>query len=759
VNSNLLQRSLPIIFLILLVVVPYWKLTTMQGVMITDDIFTSDLMNDGFPYRAYLGEALKQGEFPLWYPPVYGGFPLVARAESGVCFPPTILLFGLFSPYHALNLLILLTIITAAIGMFLYAREITGSTAGGLAAGLSFAWSGFLVCHIKHLSMVGTVSLFPLAFLALERAAVADQSSRSRYPALSMFSLVFGLQFLSGHIQTAYYAGLVYIFYYLLRIVPLNKSAGKGSRTRNHHPWWKRFLATLGTRTAGSFAIALLLAVGVGAVQLLPTYELVQLSQRAGGVSFDYAAGYSYNPASILTFAVPYAQGDISNASYSGRSVFWEDYAYAGVVVLVLGLTAVVVRRKRWHVKFFGIAAVVAYLIVLGPSTPVFEAVFHLLPGMKFFRFPTRFLFVVDASLAVLGAFGVAWVCERFRTVRTGRPIHPIPSLIVLCVATDLVFFNLRQNPIADMRQWSRPPATAAWLNRDSSEFRIYSPGASEAHRQAFALARGWSGDLTPYLQQREFLQASSNVLYGIPCADGYAQLTPEYVVDIWGDQNRKGGLIYSTASIEQGRFRPTAGFVNILSMANVRYVLSPWPFQDSLMEPVDRMGAVFLTRNPSTLPRAYLVRDSRTVHSAAAARSELVNPAFQPGREAILYDEVHLTPSVEDSSSHADVASKRSNEVIVNTSASGERLLVLSDTDYPGWIAEVDGKETRIHRANLSQRAVVVPPGRHTVRFVFEPPTVRWGFVLTLLSCTLLIAGWAGFRRRAGFVSSSYVD
>jgi len=54
----------------------------MQGVMITDDIFASDLMNDSFPARHYLGAMLQHGEFPLWYSSIYGGFPLIARAEA-----------------------------------------------------------------------------------------------------------------------------------------------------------------------------------------------------------------------------------------------------------------------------------------------------------------------------------------------------------------------------------------------------------------------------------------------------------------------------------------------------------------------------------------------------------------------------------------------------------------------------------------------------------------------------------------------------
>jgi hypothetical protein len=735
---DILRRLLPTGLLVLLVIVPYWKLTTMQGVMITDDVFTSDLMNDGFPYRMYFGEALKQGEFPLWYPPVYGGFPLVARAESGVCSPSTIFFFGLFPPYHALNLYILFTLVTAGIGMFLFAREISGSVAGGLVAGISFSWSGFMVCHIKHLSMLGTVSLFPLALLALERAT-AERGNGWRSRPMLLFSLLFGLQILSGHIQTAYYAGLVYVAYALLRLWPRAEKPGRGRKPASR---WRRFFAPPVRNVAAGVVVAFFVAVGLGAVQLLPTYELVGLSQRAEGVTFEYAADYSYEPANAITFAVPYANGDVSDGSYTERSVFWEDYGYAGAVVLLLALLAVVVQRTRWHVKFFAVAAVGAYLIVLGSHTPVFGVLFHLVPGMKYFRFPTRFLFLVDASLAVLAAFGMGWLSTRLRTLRPAIVARAVPVVIVVCAAADVITMNLRQNPVADMAVWSRPPRTAVQIRADSGDFRIYSPGASEVHRAAFARARGWSGDLSPYVRQREFLQPSSNVLYGLSSADGYAQLTPNHVVDVWGDQNRKGGLVYSTASVQNGVFLPTQAFVHLISLAGVRYVLTPWPLSSPLMDPVDSTGGVYLSRNPSALARAYIAAEVRTAVTPGTARALLASPEFRPGHDVILPVDLHLPPPTANDEGSAHIISSRSNEVVVRTSTAVERLLVLADTDYPGWVAEVDGKATTIYRANLTQRAVVVPAGEHLVRFVFEAPTVRYGALITLLSAVLVLGG-----------------
>lgn len=91
---------------------------------------------------------------------------------------------------------------------------------------------------------------------------------------------------------------------------------------------------------------------------------------------------------------------------------------------------------------------------------------------------------------------------------------------------------------------------------------------------------------------------------------------------------------------------------------------------------------------------------------------------------------------------------------VEVNAETSGNGLLVLSDTFYPGWKARVDGRDTPILRADVNLRAVAFPAGRHTVVFTYEPATVRWGIVLSLAGALAALAalGFIAARaRRAG--------
>jgi uncharacterized membrane protein YfhO len=55
-------------------------------------------------------------------------------------------------------------------------------------------------------------------------------------------------------------------------------------------------------------------------------------------------------------------------------------------------------------------------------------------------------------------------------------------------------------------------------------------------------------------------------------------------------------------------------------------------------------------------------------------------------------------------------------------TTSTADGLLVLHDSYYPGWIAEIDGKAAPILRADILFRAVEVPAGIHRVTFRFAP-------------------------------------
>ncbi|MBZ4191091.1 YfhO family protein [Niabella beijingensis] len=84
----------------------------------------------------------------------------------------------------------------------------------------------------------------------------------------------------------------------------------------------------------------------------------------------------------------------------------------------------------------------------------------------------------------------------------------------------------------------------------------------------------------------------------------------------------------------------------------------------------------------------------------------------------------------------------KYTNDAIEYTSTSNTpQFAVFSEVYYPaGWRATVDGKETPIIKANYFMRGLLVPAGKHTVNFDFEPATVKKGITISYVSSVLIV-------------------
>ncbi len=162
--------------------------------------------------------------------------------------------------------------------------------------------------------------------------------------------------------------------------------------------------------------------------------------------------------------------------------------------------------------------------------------------------------------------------------------------------------------------------------------------------------------------------------------------------------------------------------------------------------------GDVKVYENLDVLPRAYLVHRTLAATDPADAIALLAARAFDPATTAVVEAPLTLdgTAAPDDAATLVAYAPER---VVVATASAAPALLVLSDSDDPGWQATVDGAPAAIHRTNGQVRGVAVPAGRHTVEFVYAPQS--WGRGLIVggvggaLLALLLVGPWLITLRR----------
>ncbi|MGE5785674.1 MAG: YfhO family protein, partial [Myxococcales bacterium] len=683
-------------------------------------------------------------EAPVWSSKLCSGFPIAAGNPLE---PLSLVLFATQPIARALCLLVIALILVAAHGAYGLARRVGADRSGAVLAGIAFAGSGYLVTQLKHLGIVSTVVWLPWGLLLIDCALAnrkppalgeddvvrtAPPSLSERFFCLGLFGAVYAEQIASGFPQSAYISGVTYGLWAVCLLVQLRGKVGR---------------VPLALVLFASLAFVSALAVACGAPSMLPLFELAAHSDRSGKLSFEFASMLPYGWRDLLNFLIPYANGDIADLSYRGKGLFWENYGYVGVatVLLAFGATARAWRRPR--VLLLVGLAVGCMAMVLGRQTPLFYFAWKYVPGMSSFRFPTRFLVVVDLMLAILGAIGLRYLrldLERLLSRVAPRIPALIPPCVVFGTALDLFAHQTHQNPYVLAQEWLEPPAAVSKVADRLNQVRFYSPLHKFLHQLAYQTARGWT-TLDPYRELRQTVAPNTGVYYGVATADCYAGIAPKWYVDAWGDHSRRGLLVPQLTYLSGTAIVLHASLPSVLAAYGVTHLLAPLEIRGAGLREERTGGAVRLYELPGR--RVRVVPTAQVVSSSREAVTTMTRPDFDADRLVLLHTDpptaapAPLEGGLGERVGSARIVKDEATRVRIEVDAPQGGYLVLSDTYYPGWLASVDGRETPIHRANISVRSVKLPPGARSVEFTYEAAMFRRGLMLGMAAFACLLA------------------
>jgi hypothetical protein len=205
-----------------------------------------------------------------------------------------------------------------------------------------------------------------------------------------------------------------------------------------------------------------------------------------------------------------------------------------------------------------------------------------------------------------------------------------------------------------------------------------------------------------------------------------------------------------SLADAAAGGFYPLrARMVTIeASAANNRSVESDrWKFVAHGLD-------VNIYENTRALPRAWLASEVRVMDEEAML--QVIRTGYLPDgskwdplRTALVENELPAAVAGSASAGRVDVAAYEPNRLSLVAHASGASLLVLSENEYPGWHASVDGASASIIRVNYGLRGVLVPAGEHQVSFVYRPWSIIGGALISF-STAVLLGLFCFVKRRA---------
>ena len=740
---------------------PPWETVAGKMDFIPNGANYGDIATLFYPWRHFQSTLWREGELPLWNRHILSGSPFLGNTESALFYPPNAIFYFLPVPL-AWTLKLLLNIVIAGTATALFVRAMGGNTWGAISAGMIFAVAGNMTTWQS--SMLTDAALWlPLICLGVHRLF----RIRSNSATVVLTAIAFALPVLAGHPETAAQVTLVGILYACWEAFTIPSEVGSSRRN------------------LAIFAIAGVTAIGLSAIQILPTLEWLTLLNHT--VSIDWG---------ILRFheALSFFSRDIATNPNSSGLLVPESAAYAGTITLLLAPLALLHRNRR-EAFFFVLLIVVSLQIVFGGPFHWIVDQIPVLNGLKNWRF----IIVVDFSFAVLAGMGISALTSIIRLSELAKSsrLYFWLSITGMCSITAFGIWQLEHSRSAAL-PWNRTPQFSAALlavglflvvlrARNQLRPRVFATVvAGLIAADLISYAHGYipsvsASQIYPDAPVMTFLQSqrtppsrvisldgaygsNAEMIYGLEGVGGWdlgLRRLKRFMEDI--AEPSLDDLAFTSSRVTNNRDRRldllNAKFLVTTSYNSSYETLKKFPERFAL---VYSAGNVEVFENRYALPRAFLVPASgiEVLPHEEAQLTRLRDPDFDPYRNVILdimpsESATGLRSEIQGGRNTRDAVERlegRTNSIDLSVNANSPGIVVLSQVTYPGWQVFVDGTRATLLQTDYALTGVFVKEGSHAIRFVYRPASLTIGLTITLATILIVsaVTVFTGRRSRA---------
>jgi hypothetical protein len=564
------------------------------------------------------------GQWPLWSDHIYCGEPFFAKPQIGVISLTT--LFCAVLPAQVVaTWTFLLHLWIAGMAMYgwcLYVlnraplRPKTPRSVGCLRAatltclpaacgGIAFMLSAMLVEHtmIGHGPIVLVASWTPWMCWLVAHAFVADRPIR-------LAALAGGLvaaQLLAGG-ETIFLYNAIAGFVIAIAWI----SSGRDSTTAPAYAELRPGRRARWLRTIVVGAVIGVVGFGLSAVKVLPSLELMPVSNRAGGLSLQDAIGF------IAEFTEP-----ATLRVLTGGVGELGDWRHIFALTMLLATIGLIVGLRDHVLRWYALAALLLMGtgIAIAHSQTVFGILWHVLPMFRYQRIPQRALVLMYLGVSLLVAIGA----RRLIDTRFGPFLAWALAVLLLISLTGETWLALPPlPPSADIRQEIAENSILNAIARRPGRFRIHAVESND---------RNWGIEHV-------------TVPLGLSNLAGWDHL---WLLEYLGAEGTMGRDVrpFLAASYECRHPARFWGLMNVRFVTSTRQISVPG-LQLAGQFPVSRRcqpaksAGPYLYENSEWMPRAWVVPSAILVLGDRAERLEaayqlLDNPDFDPRRVIVI--------------------------------------------------------------------------------------------------------------------------
>lgn len=682
----------------------------------------NDLTDYFLASREFAAQSVREGGLPFWNPHLCLGLPFTGNPQSALCYPPNWLTLA-WSPRHSLCWLLVAHHLFAGMGVYCLSRRYGLSWSAAVLGGIVFLGAPFLILQSAegHYPQICAVAWIPWAFLAYERfrdartGIIGGSMTRSGSSA-GVFLMTASLAacFFCGHAQETYYLVLLLTGCLIADATACKLNGGRGGAIALCRGWLQCGLFTF----------------GIVAIDLIPTFLATLRTARPG--LKQQGSGFSWTSLtldSVHELIDPFALTR-PELWEPGTTPLWEKLFHFGVFPLVLATIGIALGWSRKPVRRMTLLWIVTVLFAFGARGDAYDVLTGVVPGLGWFRLPSRILFFTSFATACLAAYGWDVVQRRATRLRQGaRTCGLLSAIVILLCVAELTRFSHQVTDTATVRTLDqREPELAELLQDAGPAHRVLAPQSVvsdlDAVRLKIAKVSGYepAGPMA-YLAVHAELPGDTSTA---PDPMGFLPSDPLRMDRHWLE------LLGVRYAVRSGRadnlpdgWRHAGTFE--LSPA-VQRRAKPGEL------PTEQWQVLELQ---STLPRTYAVGRAVPIGGFSEFAESLASRDLT--KSVALASDV-LPEGPRATFAGATIVNETPTQIDVQANLDAPGYLVMSDLWFPGWSAWIGDRELDVLPANGVFRAVPLPPGQHRVTLAYQPRGLVMGALLSAATLLLLV-------------------
>jgi hypothetical protein len=398
--KNLDKRFFAKMLLIVIPIICLWQISLFQYTM------KFDMMDQYFPFRYFIGESISHGIIPWWNPYIYLGYPIHADPQSGFWYPCTwILGFNGYSLYD-LHIEFLFHIILAGFGFYYLLRSLKIQLYPAIIFALSYQVGGFFIGNAQHFTYVIGACYIPWIL-----GCFIQLIEKQEYRYGLALSLFLSLMLMGG------YPSLIIILGYLLALYFLNEVFSQ--------KLWENPSRLF--KIISLLFISGILTIIISAGYLFSIIENQALITRGQGISPEQSLYMPFPPIALSSLIWPFLTAIKSTYIPSDISM---TNIYSGLFTVILFPIGIIF--SKWTNKYFWIIiGSICLFASFGEYAPVRLWIYHHIPLMNLFRFPSVFRIFFIVCLLIISAQGFQNYIE-FKSVNRNRSIRFTITILIL---------------------------------------------------------------------------------------------------------------------------------------------------------------------------------------------------------------------------------------------------------------------------------------------------------------------------------------